>query len=86
MPEGDLITSFLQPHIPERQGQPARPPRDGRWSYSSRELVKIDGRITGEHCVEIVKEILLPSVSARATPISDTTKRKQDRSPIRFVG
>lgn len=52
------------------------------WAYGPGELVKIDGRLTGIDYIQILEEVLLPSVRVMAFPHPQTIKLVQDNSPI----
>ncbi|XP_064094409.1 uncharacterized protein LOC135206856 [Macrobrachium nipponense] len=46
------------------------------------ELVKIDGRFTGENYIEILEQVFLPTVRAMAVPAPGVIKLVHDQSPI----
>lgn len=52
------------------------------WAEGPGELVKIDGRFNGQQYVEILEEVLLPSVRAMAIPHPMTIKLVHDNSSI----
>ena len=51
------------------------------WGYGA-ELAMTDGHLTGEKYIEILEEVLLPTVRAMVIPEPNTIKFVQDLSPI----
>lgn len=52
------------------------------WAYGPGELVEIEGRLTSEQYINILEEILLPTVRVMAIPAPHIIQVVHDRSPI----